>query len=295
MASMHAPAGRAIRWMLVIVIAVTLGCRGSRPFNRYVQVTKTSDPDLPSIEAPAQRLATAKPRNGEDATSPHQSARSPSTAAVNAETALDRGPNASEAVAIEAASSNVPQDRTATSRTSTPATAVSTRLTSNSSPTVGAKSSDRQPASASGEAPSAGNHSRPSVSSTGQSTDSTAKSPLPGLPPTAKIGDDVTSDELLAALQDFPPELRQQALRQFVAAAARSADQTNQPNTLAAEACQESSRFAIASRRKDDRLRYFAATDCVRRPRATKPMYAYSERHDRGFQIESDRPEQSPR
>ncbi len=139
MASMHAPAGRAIRWMLVIVIAVTLGCRGSRPFSRYVQVTKTSDPDLPSIEAPAQRLATAKPRNGEDATSPHQSARSPSTAAVNAETALDRGPNASEAVAIEAASSNVPQDRTATSRTSTPATAVSTRLTSNSSPTVGAE------------------------------------------------------------------------------------------------------------------------------------------------------------
>ncbi len=45
----------------------------------------------------------------------------------------------------------------------------------------------------------------------------------------------MTSDELLAALQDFPPELRQQALRQFVAAAARSAGQTNQPNALAAE------------------------------------------------------------
>ncbi len=76
---MHAPDGRAIHWILIIAIAVTLGCRGSNPFNRYVQVTKTSDPDIPEIEAPPQRLATAKPRTSEDSVSPHQPVASSSS------------------------------------------------------------------------------------------------------------------------------------------------------------------------------------------------------------------------
>jgi hypothetical protein len=47
--------------------------------------------------------------------------------------------------------------------------------------------------------------------------------------------DAMTPEELLAALNEFPPELREQALRQFVAVIAQSAGQTDHPNTLHTE------------------------------------------------------------
>lgn len=63
---MHAAGYRITTFVLIATMAVTLGCRGSRPFGRYVQVTKGTDAELPEITAPEQRLTTAKPRTPND-------------------------------------------------------------------------------------------------------------------------------------------------------------------------------------------------------------------------------------
>ena len=59
---MRAAGHHWIPLILVVVTASTIGCRGSRPFGSGVQVSQKSDSEFPEIEAPAQRLATAKPR-----------------------------------------------------------------------------------------------------------------------------------------------------------------------------------------------------------------------------------------
>ena len=173
---MHAPAGRAIHWMLLVVVAATLGCRGSNPFGRYVQVTKTSDPELAEIEAPEQRLATTKPRlTGEQLTGSDT-----------------RSESSDQTIRATAVSSRQPADRTTTAAARSQASGgdasrgIDTLATTSR---VAGPNSDRE----------------------------------------------IPSDELLEILQEFPPELREQALRQFVAAATRSADQTTQPNAVLSE------------------------------------------------------------
>jgi hypothetical protein len=62
-ARMRAPGHRWSTLILIVTIALTIGCRGSRPFNPLVRVSQKPDSDLPEIEPPQQRLATAKTRN----------------------------------------------------------------------------------------------------------------------------------------------------------------------------------------------------------------------------------------
>jgi hypothetical protein len=60
------------RWctsILVVAVALTMGCRGTRPFSSPVQVSQKSDSEYPEIEAPQQRLATTKPRMDSSAAS----------------------------------------------------------------------------------------------------------------------------------------------------------------------------------------------------------------------------------
>ena len=47
-------------WLIIASTALTLGCRGSVPFGRTVQITKSSDAAEISIDSPEQRLATGK-------------------------------------------------------------------------------------------------------------------------------------------------------------------------------------------------------------------------------------------
>jgi hypothetical protein len=61
-ARMHSPGHRWTSLILVVSVALTIGCRGSRPFSQFVQVTQESDTGLPDVEPPRQRLATTKPR-----------------------------------------------------------------------------------------------------------------------------------------------------------------------------------------------------------------------------------------
>ena len=70
---MHSAGYRSIAVLLIAATTITLGCRGPRPFGRYVEVTKGSDTDLADIPAPDQRLATAKPRGTGDLSTPSTS------------------------------------------------------------------------------------------------------------------------------------------------------------------------------------------------------------------------------
>ena len=209
---MHAPNGRAIRGILVIAIAVTMGCRGSNPFNRYVEVSKTADPDMPEIEAPPQRLATAKPRTSEDTVSPHRPVASSTKPGTLADPSQETSPAAGGQMIA--------------------ATTVSSRSPSKPSVKSAAESKTRETAAVA----SLRDADPPTNAAASKSVDHVAaQGPAESQTLVGGIASDVTSDELMAALNDFPPELRQQALRQFVAAAARSADQTSQPNTLIQE------------------------------------------------------------
>lgn len=58
---MRAAGHRSVTLILAVVVIATFGCRGAKPFGSSVEVVQTSDSEFPAIEAPAQRLATAKP------------------------------------------------------------------------------------------------------------------------------------------------------------------------------------------------------------------------------------------
>ncbi len=97
---MHSPGHRWTTSILVVTVVLTLGCRGSRPFGRFVQVTHENDVDLPEVEPPRQRLATTKPRVETEVTaskyrlddSPH--VRSQASAASNAASRSEAGKRA---------------------------------------------------------------------------------------------------------------------------------------------------------------------------------------------------------
>lgn len=59
---MHALDHRSIVLIVVGTVVLTIGCRGSRPFSRFVQVSQEPQLGSAEIEAPPQRLATSKPR-----------------------------------------------------------------------------------------------------------------------------------------------------------------------------------------------------------------------------------------
>lgn len=59
---MHAPDHRYTTFIVVVAVSLTLGCRGSHPFGRFVQITQEPQSTLPEVEPLRQRLATAKPR-----------------------------------------------------------------------------------------------------------------------------------------------------------------------------------------------------------------------------------------
>ena len=65
-------------FLAVCVVTGTVGCRGSRPFASMVNVTQDRNLELPEIDPPQQRLATAKPR-----TASVQSTTEPSSIAAD--------------------------------------------------------------------------------------------------------------------------------------------------------------------------------------------------------------------
>jgi len=199
---MHAPGHRWTTLILVVTVALIMGCRGSHPFNRFVQVTQEPDTDFPEIEPPRQRLATAKTRTQSDSPparppraddSPHvaRTASSKSSAAPRTDTASRTGTASRTAAA---------QRSVADRRSSAPKTTPRTDSSAPATTTEGQKLAEK---------------SAPSKKT--------------------ETADELDPARMMDAFSDYPPEVQREALRRLVAATSRSADRTMQPNSLDSE------------------------------------------------------------
>lgn len=233
------------RWTLVIalfIVGLTMGCRGSNPFGRFVQVSKAPDTGLPDIQAPPQRLATAKPRVEVEAAarptrqsasrrladdSPHvtkaSSSDDPSRGGV------DRGAAPKESVARQSQRSPSRRSQASAKNPSTKQSLASMVSQSN----VDSKERSGKDSDAKRKAQDAVDHFAENAPDTMEMKQGAKK-------PKADVADkmesvavkDSVQSELIAKFSDYPPEVQKEALRRLVEATSRSAERTTQPNSL---------------------------------------------------------------
>jgi len=189
--------------LLALAAVAIAGCRGANPFGRFVQVTKETDDPLVEIEAPEQRLATAKPR-------------------TESRTALgvkptDKSPHVTRTASARSAPSTKQGEVSATAQSATAQSATAQSATAQSAKAQSATAqrtlSDRGTSQS---------RSQPSKSAPVEARLS-ANDPAPTK---------VESSELMEAFSDYPPEVQREALRRLVAATSQRANQTRQPNGI---------------------------------------------------------------
>ncbi len=211
---------RPVQWSLPIcaVLSMTLlGCRGSYPLARSVQVTHDPSVEVPPIDGPPQRLATAKPRVGSESARPVTTAGGQLGDQGRVSTAVGHG---NSAAANVAAISHL-DDSTAHTRNVTSAGTKTMQYAADA-----ARPDATAPAS------------RPFVREGNTQVESIGKSNRSSSPTDsarvdqAELPSDAT--EMLEAFKNSPPEVQQLALRQLAAAASRRPESTNQP-TLASD------------------------------------------------------------
>ncbi len=202
---MHAPGHQWTTMILIVATAVTLGCRGSRSFNRIVKVTPAAaETDAAEIDAPPQRLVTAKQKPQRAETSPHVSQVSSDTeaqATIAAETKVSATSGAGDNVSAKPPQSPTTQAAVSNAHATNPTSA------------------RRQPPS---------------------QTASTAAQNLSGDQKVRVSSAD--TEEFMAGFKDYPPHVQDQIRRQFEARArlagtstakpVPSPDKTTQPNAL---------------------------------------------------------------
>tara|TARA_R110002049_G_scaffold2750_7_gene22073 strand:- start:9199 stop:11088 length:1890 start_codon:yes stop_codon:yes gene_type:complete len=184
-------------------------------------VRKDPTATIPEYEAPRQRLATAKPRAGSNVT--------PDGAVDNAPLAQQQslaGANASgqDSQASVDTTGNPASSAGTPFRTHSPATpaesAVTARLGDRSNTPPRTRTSDRPIRSIASSSSSAANEQ---AAAAANATAARKRFQLP---------QDATQADLLRAFRDSPPAVKEQAMRQLVAAMSRSADTTDQPGAL---------------------------------------------------------------
>ncbi len=189
------------RWTILIVgitAAMTFGCRGSKPFGRFVQLSEEPQSDLLDVDPPRQRLATTKPRPATDVTVTTQEDGSPR---------------------IDRFGTQSPAEKTA----SRPAKPPTPKQTSKSTSKV---------ASRTGEIDPGDKLTLPSSDAPAISTSTTHGDGAHSLANSEPASDLANESDLMAAFSDYPPEVQREALRRLVAATAKSAEHTSQPESL---------------------------------------------------------------
>ena len=198
---MHAVQYRSSIVLSALVVLVTVGCRGSQPFGSMVRVTQEDESAIPELDPPQQRLATTKPR-----VDPIQP---------------DGPVSPTSKVVQTSASEALPTDRVSR-RTN--------RASKRSISTIQQASAEQ--------------HDRRVDRAVHQRIDdaiATASGPVASAQPVktkARTGRDATkgsendAEELMVAFKDYPPEVQREALRRLVAATAKSAERTDQPESV---------------------------------------------------------------
>lgn len=212
---MHAATNRLPILALAAIVAFgTLGCRGSSPFGSMVRVTHEDTSANPDIDAPQQRLATTKPR-----TPPADGAAQANS--VSTAGAVSTAPS-SQTVAQTAAIQ--PSDGSVVAK-SNPANLAMKRSMSSVAPNS-VTPTDNDAVSTSVE--------KRIDASVAALVDKRERS-LPTSEDLASIELPTgNAEELMLAFKDYPPEVQREALRRLVAATARSAERSNQPQSITA-------------------------------------------------------------
>jgi hypothetical protein len=223
----------------MFAVGLTMGCRGSNPFGRFVQVSKTPDAGLPDIQAPPQRLATAKPRVEVEAVA------RPTRQSANRRLA-DDSPHVTQASSREPAGTETdrrgvaPKGRIAqqTQRSDSERSRSSAKRSpsKNSLASTSSQSKSRSKAAAS-KTNTAKRAAQAPVDHFSEDARNTTKQSAKKRESTAAKRESVAVDdsdqaELMAKFTDYPPEVQKEALRRLVEATSRSAERTKQPNSL---------------------------------------------------------------
>jgi hypothetical protein len=233
-ARMRAPGHRWIATTLIFIVASSLGCRGSRPFGRVVQVTQETDASLPDIAPPRQRLATTKPR--EESVQSAKQAVAGDRATTRASTSGSAAMPVSAKTASATGSASRPPKNRQVLATPQPAPSQSTRARPSSSSALASKppSLPQTNSTASYRRLS----DQPRQPTPDRVADSASKSrPASGANATAKTAtaQDPEVAEIMATLSNWTPEARIEMMRQLEAVTSRSPDRTSQPNSLDAQ------------------------------------------------------------
>ena len=245
---MHAICRHWMTWIFAGCLVFTVGCRGAQPLSRLVQIRKDPTAAVPEIDAPRQRLATAQPRAGsqahidanaglntrQQATAERRHApvkdASNSDSPVRVEMTSESASSSANRLASE--SGNHPQAKFRTHRPVSGATEdqvsthgnVAKKTDSHAAPTTAHLSSDR---------PATAKMTERSLSPRTRVTDKPIRS-LADVPigkRTPKLKEKSQAD-LLKAFRESSPEVKEQAMRQLMAALSRTADKTTQPGSL---------------------------------------------------------------
>ena len=215
---------------LALAALLVAGCRGSLPLNNMVQVTGDPSVNLPDIEPPAQRLATAQPRVGAIGTKPAAGRdnlddtprKTPVSTASQSSRTSDRRPIADTvatataepksktAVApkVQDQHASVASDQIETTVADAEMDAIKDSLTTNQGSPTEAKRTEVPQVKAPPEA---------------DASDTLADASLPA---------DADRAALVDAFSSSSPEVQQQALRKLLALTTRNAERTAQPAAI---------------------------------------------------------------
>lgn len=201
---MYSPGHRWITTLAVTAaILVAPGCRGSRPFGRFVKVTQEADPGMPYVEPPQQRLATARsPMTGPSQSSSKPAAPSETSGAVHG--GVEVTMTAADKPSPRQTLQQDPIRRSVASRDQQPAETSRTTLASQRTKVPAPQIDDRRDLA------------------------QADTQPAPRL-------DNAEHRDLMEKFADYPPEVQREALRRLVAATSKSAQKTSQPSGFTAE------------------------------------------------------------
>ncbi|MEC8473845.1 MAG: hypothetical protein VXZ38_04270, partial [Planctomycetota bacterium] len=199
----------------VVLVASVAGCRGSMPFGRTVQITKSSDAAEVTIESPEQRLATAKTGESTDKDMDYTQ---------QAKSSVD-GSSEEEVGQPEVAVASMSADVESLLMMPNISEGEKVALVGDSGQEVQNESS---PGTESQEV------DRPDIVSVAAETNKDEVID-PADEPLLELTEGMSAEQLLAALREYPAEKRERALDQFVQLVADKASESTQPNAVSGQ------------------------------------------------------------
>lgn len=227
---------KASRFFLMACCVLTLGCRGSIPFGRTVQITKSSDAAEIKIDSPEQRLATSKSNKEKDTSvdgdtllstqdpvSDSQVSDSEKVGEVSVAAVSGAMINQGELTATENALSGAVAQNADDSGQIKLASDESEDLKEQSVPEVDVEAVVDE------QSPSQ------KLLDIDQDVANDQPASVPVVVAVPEFSKEMSAEELLTALNSCPPEKRKEAVQQFVDLVADQASASHQPNQVSDE------------------------------------------------------------